>query len=289
MLSKSIKSTIDQSKNFIFKYGDSDVEARYVRRNSEKISAYVSGHNGCTMGCKFCWLTQQGQTSFKHSDLDIYNKQLKTVLNYYDYQVKHGLEPSADRVNVNFMARGEPLANKVIMNNFNKLYESYHHMASQRDLDIRMNVSTIMPFTVINRDLYDIFGNDAFLYYSLYSVKSKFRNDWIPNGIDYNIALDKLKKYQEKTGNIITFHWAFIKDQNDNVNDVIELTKILKGYDFNAKFNLVRYNPYDDQSTESEYVDELFQIVADGLDNDKSYIVPRVGSDVYASCGMFVK
>ena len=70
----------DGSINFIIPYYKSAIECRYVRRSPDYISTYVSSHNGCLMGCKFCWLTATGQTNFKHSDLDTYNIQLKTIL-----------------------------------------------------------------------------------------------------------------------------------------------------------------------------------------------------------------
>jgi adenine C2-methylase RlmN of 23S rRNA A2503 and tRNA A37 len=60
----------DGSINLIFNYARSFIEARYVQRAPDYISAYVSSHNGCKMGCTFCWLTAQKQTEFnfrKHS------------------------------------------------------------------------------------------------------------------------------------------------------------------------------------------------------------------------------
>lgn len=106
---KHLRSAIDLSQNWLVPYGKSLLECRRVQRpeSPEKFIAYLSSHNGCTMGCRFCFLTAQGQTSFLHADLDAYERQLALVLGSTP---KH----NATRLNVNLMARGEPLANKVL-------------------------------------------------------------------------------------------------------------------------------------------------------------------------------
>ena len=58
-----------------------------------------------------------------------------------------------------------------------------------------MNISTIMPYTIKDRSLCDIFGNTPVnLYYSLYSINEKFKQKWMPNAIPSLTALDKLQE-----------------------------------------------------------------------------------------------
>ena len=68
------------------------------------------------------------------------------------------------------------------------------------------------------------------------------------------------------------------------------MVKILQSYNFEARFNLVRYNPHPNliDSKESPRINELFNLVKDSLSSQKSYIVPRVDPQTYASCGMFI-
>jgi 23S rRNA (adenine2503-C2)-methyltransferase len=287
---KKLKSVIDSSKNWIIPYGKGNLECRFVQRDPSYFISYVSSHSGCNMGCKFCHLTQLNQTSFKHTTLDGYKYQVKQVIDHYN---KHG-DNQSTRMNVNFMARGEPLANKIVVNKYDELYDTFKDMT---DLEVKPNISTIMPYTVKDRTLSSIFKDrPAYLYYSLYSLNKQFRDHWMPNALPYITALDKLKEYQEDSNNIITFHMAFIKDNNDDIVQVKEMADIIKSYDFNAKFNLVRYNPHtNSNSTEATNLDDIFDVMSDVLITPKkkishkdSRIIDRIGYDVKASCGMFV-
>ena len=290
---KTLESKIDRSKNWLFSYGKSVLECRYVRRENamDKISLYVSSHNGCTMGCKFCFLTNQNQTSFKHSSLDSYMMQIQTVLDHYNRQTLINPDEKAKRGNINFMARGEPLANKIVVNRYDQFYDCVNRFVPKYGLEgFRMNISTIMPKTIQNRSLIDIFKDrPAHLYYSLYSLEDKFRDHWMPNAMPWRDALDKLKAYQEVSGIPITFHWAIIKDHNDDLKMFREMAQVLKDYDFNAKYSIVRYNPHENSNSEEaddERRNEIFSILSPIMKSSK--IIPRVGYDVNASCGMFV-
>ena len=291
----------DGSINYVLKYGKSFIEARYVRRKPSYMSVYVSSHNGCVMGCKFCWLTQQNQTQFKHVDLDYYRTQLDTVLsNVPDSQ----LERQNIRVNINFMARGEALANKNIVHNYPVIYDNFLRVAKNHGFgNINVNISTIMPHVIRNYNLFDIFDNTPVrLYYSLYSIDPQWKKQWMPNAMDYNIALDKLKEYQMKISHNlpITFHWAFIKGENDNPKNVLDLVNEVNKRRFkNVRFNLVRFNPGKLHHSEPDikHLQYLFGLIDTNLENkftnkqtdfNTNRIINRVGEDVFASCGMFI-
>ena len=275
------------------------IECRYVRRNEDYISAYLSSHTGCIMGCKFCWLTQSKQNTFKHTNIDDYAYQLETILS-------NTLDPIENRknirININFMARGEVMANKYVLKDYKKLYDTLNNIALKYNYkSIKMNLSTIFPYTIKNYNLEDIFeSRPVNIYYSLYSVNQKFRKEFIPNAIDVKMSLDKLKQFQihHNNENTIVFHWALIKGENDNIHDVEEMANIIKSYNFiNTKFNLVRLNPFIKDNKpimlESEYskLIKIFNIMNDCVTNkvptQQSRIINRIGPDVYASCGMF--
>lgn len=284
-----LTSNEDKSVNFIF---DNWLEARFVRRVKDYFIIYLSSHDGCNKSCRFCHLTQTGQTSFNETTLDEYIHQAKEVFKYYT-SIKD-IQGHAKQVNFNFMARGEPLANSVVLNNAAQLFSELEKLAQEENLKANFNISSIMPTELENKDLSQVFkdvSQSYGVYYSLYSVNEQFRKRWLPKAMDYQIALKKLEELQQNTHANIAFHWAFIENENDSQEDMQQLIKVLKNYQLNAKFNLVRYNPYSEkQGIESK--EEILQFNFNELNNyfnhPESRIVPRVGFDVKASCGMFI-
>lgn len=295
---KTLYSVIDKSVNFIVPYKNSVIEARYVRRAPHYVSAYVSSHNGCKMGCKFCWLTNSEQTNFDHVSNNLYASQLDKVLEY-----SKGIDKEGSinvRVNINMMSRGEPLANKFIINDYADYYQSMHNIVDKYEYkEQKVNISTIMPYTVRNVELSDIFKDKpAYLYYSLYSTNSKFRSEWIKNGIDWKVALQKLKSYQSYSELPVAIHFSVIDGENDNLDDVRQMCDEITSFDFKKlKFNIVKFNPHPsiaEKYKESSKINEIFMLLKSvskdiEISSNKSRIVDRAGPDVYASCGMFIE
>lgn len=289
---KTLRSTYGPCTNFLSKYADGIIEARYVRKDPSYIACYVSSHNGCKMGCKFCHLTQNNDINMSHVDIPTYVSQIRTVLTHYEDQVKNHNSVRAKRCNINFMSKGDALANKYVVNEYPKLYDEMEKICEEFGLKAKPNISTIMPYTVRSRSLIDIFGDKpAYLYYSLYSLNPNFRKKWLPNAIPYEEALDKLKEYQNKHNRVITFHWSIIKGENDCLDEAHKLAEKLKQYEFNGKLNIVRFNPHPDVTDEeasAEKFNGIFKIIADVFKNPKSYIVPRLDVTTKTPCGMFV-
>jgi 23S rRNA (adenine2503-C2)-methyltransferase len=290
-LSQTLYSKEDKSVNFVF---DNWLEARFVRRTSDYFIAYLSSHDGCNKACRFCHLTQTGQTSFNETTLEQYVAQAKVVLEYYG-TIEHE-QGKAQRVNFNFMARGEPLANSVVLNHAKELFDALEELAKPYNLKVKFNVSTIFPEELKDKKLEDIFAKvsqEYGIYYSLYSVNEKFRKRWLPKALPYTQALKKIEQWQEKSACNAhsVFHWAFIKGENDSATDMEKLKEVLSGYNIKAKFNLVRYNPYSkaqgEEATEQD-IQYNFDQLNEFFNSVQSRIVPRVGYDVKASCGMFV-
>lgn len=258
----------DGSINFI----ENDVmEHRYVRRNREKASFYVSSATGCNKLCKFCHLTatKQFRTQYYTNDDILYQ-----VENLW----KHYLEQEiADRLNINFMARGEPLSNI----NLDADY-LYDHINRIVDIPFRMNISTIIP-TDIKNDL--LYSDKTYIYYSLYSENKTFREHWMTNAMD----IDNAKVLLKKVKNPLTLHFALIKNQNDSFEDISNMIKSFLDIDY--KVSLIRYNPYSIHEGEEADYPTTYNMVKQMFINSgiNCKIIERVGYSAKASCGMFVE
>lgn len=285
-------SNEDKSVNFTKKIEDGGfLEARFVQRVPEYFIAYLSSHSGCNKSCRFCHLTATKQTMMTSSTFNDYLEQADQVLNYY--KEKTNLDNKTEKIiNFNFMSRGEPLANPVILYDSKKLFDNLHDKVRELNLKPQFMLSSIIPED-FDLDLSDIFSDPrATLYYSLYSTEEKFRKRWLPKAMNCFKALDKIAEFQSKTGREIALHWAFIEGNNDNIEQLHKTMISVKERGIKARFNLVRYNPYNErygvEPSEIE-IQNLFNIVQSYIPESNSRIVPRVGKDVKASCGMFIE
>lgn len=289
---KFMWSKIDHSINVVFPDGR---EARYVRRKPEYYAIYVSSQLGCNKACRMCHLTQTGQTNNQDVDHDGIMEQIQIL----DKYVKKNIDKiggNAPLVHLNFMARGEPFSNKQITTRMAELLERISQYYKEHGQEVRFNFSTIMPEETGTHYFKEWFqGTEAYnvhVYYSMYSLDPEFRKRWLPKAIDPYRALTNLRLAQLDHNVNVALHWALIKDENDGISTPLDLMKINEVIGLQYKFNLVRYNPYSkDQGDEAweEVRASYFTYMEQIAPIKRSKIIGRVGMDVKASCGMFVK
>ena len=282
-----LRSAEDRSVNFVRDAPDGGrFEARFVSRSDDYAIAYLSSHSGCRLACRFCHLTQTGQTMFgpaTHWDL---MSQLMRVLQHMD---EERIRPP--HLNVNFMARGEPLANPHLTGSFEVFAARATEETRRRGMSVRFNLSTVFPADR-DLDLAAAFGAwPVTPYWSLWSVDAKFRKRWLPRAEAPERSLDRLLRFQAATGREVVLHWGLIAGQNDREEDLDGLLGLLGGSGLRARLNLVRYNSFSDRTGRETGLDRLerfLEVLGPVLGLPGSRVVPRVGRDVFASCGMFV-
>jgi 23S rRNA (adenine2503-C2)-methyltransferase len=293
---KVLTSAEDRSVNFVEAQLVGFLESRFVRKTDDYFICYLSSQTGCNRGCTFCHLTATGQTSFEDSKHNDFIAQAVQVLRHYRQTLLAGrvvgnppVKP-AKWMHYNFMARGEPLANRVLLSMGDELLVKLAELARDEDLPAKFNVSTIMPAT-FKGSLVDVFPTmTPTIYYSLYSVRPEFRAKWMPGAMPVPEALDRLKDYQNFSKKIVKVHYAFIRGENDSYADVEAVADALDAAGLLCEFNVVRYNPASAaQGTEAdpEHIASLVAYLRTRLAG-KVQVIPRVGFDVKASCGMFV-
>ena len=286
-----LPSSQDRSINLVLAHADGGFfEHRLVQRDDAKVLVYLSSHTGCAYSCRMCHLTATGQTMMTEASAEGYADQARAVLVEYAQRVAQG-QPAAQTVHFNFMARGEPLANRALVDRPNTVYEPLAQQAAALGLAPRFLVSSILPRDFTG-DLSTVFSDPrAALYYSLYSLQPAFRKRWLPKAMDPARALDLMADCQVKTNGTMALHWAFIEGENDQDEAIDEVVEAVRSRGLRVKFNLVRYNPHDrrhGQEPSEARLQAIFARLSQGLGHADSRIVPRVGFDVKASCGMFV-
>lgn len=284
---KVLNSEMDRSVNFVEEQLVGFIESRFVRKCDEYFIAYLSSQTGCNRGCTFCHLTATGQTSFVDSSHNDFMAQAIQIFKHYRNQKK-----PAKYMHYNFMARGEALANKILLESGDELLLKLGQVAKGEGLPAKFNVSTIMPST-LKQSLVDTFNYiNPTIYYSLYSTNIEWRKKWMPAAMDPSEALRMLKEYQDFSKKIVKIHYPFIAGENDSVEEINNVVDMVQMANVICEFNLVRYNPAAlDQGIESseEVIQRNINILEERFKfNGKVQIIPRVGFDVKASCGMFV-
>jgi adenine C2-methylase RlmN of 23S rRNA A2503 and tRNA A37 len=264
------------------------IEARYVRRCSYYVVVYLSSQTGCNQGCRMCHLTATGQTRLRDVTHEEFLEQADVVLDHYRRETT-----PARSVHFNFMARGEPLANPALLEYADDLLGELGERAMALRLRPRYLVSTIFPRDLGERLLEDVFVRyHPEIYYSLYSVREEFRRRWLPRALPSSEALDRLAAWQRSTYKICKIHYAFIAGENDSEADVHAICDALESRRLMVHVNIVRYNPHDPGRHGVEPPEEIIERNARIYQARLSYarvrVIPRVGWDVQASCGMFI-
>ncbi|MNU30386.1 Dual-specificity RNA methyltransferase RlmN [compost metagenome] len=279
----ALRSSLDSSINFSRPDPRGGmVETRFVQRTPERFIVYISSMLGCDKACRFCHLTQTGQTNATSLSEDEMVEQARTVLGEVG-------NAGAQTVHFNFMARGEPMSNPAVNRN---LFIRLAELAASHGLASRIKISSILPDDVWTLDPKDLHADGCppvDFYYSLYSTDADWRRRWIPKAMAPTDAMIWLRKFQKETGQRVILHWALIDGENDSVENAHTAAALAKSLGVQADFNLVRYNPANGKSREApeERIKSFLEQVDADIDG-RVKTVARVGFDVKASCGMFL-
>src|SRR5262249_34850978 len=162
-----------------------------------------------------CHLTATGQTRLRDATVGEMIEQARTVLDHYRRE-----GPPARTVHFNFMARGEPLASRVLLADADGLLRELSRLAGALGLRPRHLISTVSPRELGDRRLEDIFvTHHPEFHYSIYSMSDRFRRRWLPKALPAGEALDRLTSWQRSTQKIVTLHHAYIAGDNDAEGD----------------------------------------------------------------------
>ena len=221
------------------------------------------------MGCRFCASTLDG----------LERNLLPSEMLEQIYAITR---QTGERVsNVVVMGTGEP------MDNFDNLLQFIMLLTDENGLHISQRNITVSTCGIVPR-MYQLADRQLqiTLALSLHAATDEKRRELMPVANRYSLQelMEACKYYFEKTGRRITFEYSLVKDVNDTNEDVIQLTKLIKG--LNCHVNLIPVNPI----RERDYVQSERHAVEsfkNKLEKNGINVTIRreMGRDIDGACG----
>ncbi len=229
----------------------------------------VSTQVGCRMGCTFCASTINGCVRQLQSAEMV--GQILAIQNMENIRIGH----------IVLMGSGEPL------DNYDEVLKFLYCIHDERGLNIGWRNITLSTCGMVPEILK--LADEKLpitLAISLHSSDDNERNIIMPINRKYNIdkLLSACSEYISKTGRRVTFEYALIHSQNDDVKQARSLAQKLKG--MLCHVNLIPINPVKERgyeaSSDAKIKDFQKELQRAGIDTT---IRRELGSDINAACG----
>lgn len=293
------------------------IEYNNIERN--KYSVFASSSRGCPMSCTFCYLTIKGCEYKKLTEDQILTNLKDAVL----AQMEHNPETKNRFVKLCWMGMGEDqiiksertrtitteFINWALDNGYaqgldgidistvlpklknDKWINNFHQLT----MDVLENRYTMNPNNILRVHGETFDGTEMYinrspvrLFYSLHSGNQETRDKIIPNAMPLNEAIPLLKDYSIATIHNVIFHHMFMEGQNDSMEEVDALIRLINDYDLHGyEFRILRYNECKSSNFgESEHFKNIIDRIAENITHLKVQI--STGNEVRAACGQFI-
>lgn len=264
----------DGTQKFIIEFADGNIVESVLMKYKYGYTVCVSTQVGCRMGCKFCASTLNG-LSRNLSAGEILGQ---IVLINRDLG---GSKKDRKITNVVLMGSGEPL------DNYENVIKFLELISSSKGLNISQRNISLSTCGLVDK-IYKLAEEklNITLTVSLHASCDEKRKKIMPIANQYSISeiMEACKFYYQKTGRKIYFEYTLIKDVNDSKEDIINLTKFLKGFLFHL--NIIPLNEVKERKLEGvsrlfayHFVDELKK---HGL---SATVRRTMGEDIEGACG----
>ncbi len=263
------ESKLDGTRKYLFALPDDNLVESVWMRYKHGNAVCISSQVGCRMGCRFCASTLDG----------LERNLLPSEMLEQIYAITR---QTGERVsNVVVMGTGEP------MDNFDNLLQFIMLLTDENGLHISQRNVTVSTCGIVPR-MYQLADRQLqiTLALSLHAATDEKRRELMPVANRYSLQelMEACKYYFEKTGRRITFEYSLVKDVNDTNEDVIQLTKLIKG--LNCHVNLIPVNPI----RERDYVQSERHAVEsfkNKLEKNGINVTIRreMGRDIDGACG----
>lgn len=262
----------DRSEKFLFQLNDNHLIESVLIRGNNRNTLCLSSQVGCLWHCLFC---ASGKGGFSRNLMAGEIVDQIMIIQRITNENIH---------NIVFMGMGEPF------NNYDKVMKSIQIMNTEQGLNIGARKITISTCGIIP-GIQKLTDNplQVELSVSLHGADDKIRSALMPVNREYPLKklINACKNYMKRKKRQVTFEYLMLKEMNDSVEQANKLSSLIS--DFDAKVNLIIYNPIQTQSKvnllpSDEKTVSLFQAI---LRRNHIPVTIRYskGQDIQAACG----
>lgn len=259
----------DGTKKYLFELLDGNTIETVLMEYKYGKSLCVSSQVGCKMGCKFCAST--GIPFERNLASGEIVEQILAVQRDENIRIS----------NIVFMGIGEPL------DNYDNVVNAIRILNNPKGLQIGTRHISISTSGVVPR-IYNLADEkiQSTLSISLHCTDDKKRSELMPINKTYNIEelIKACKYYIKNTNRRISFEYALIKGENDNLQNAKELVKLLKG--MLCHVNLIPVNKIENGKFIKTDIKDSMKF-RDYLNENGIVATIRreLGADIEAACG----
>ena len=259
----------DGTIKYLFDVLDGNAIETVLMRYHHGNSICVSSQIGCKMGCKFCAST--GINFIRSLTSGEIVEQIIAVE-----------QDTGEKIsNVVFMGIGEPF------DNYDNVVNAIKIINNPKGLNIGARHISVSTSGIVPK-IYQLAEENiqCTLSISLHATSNEKRSSMMPVNKAYPLEelMKACKEYIKKTNKRISFEYALVKDNNDNLQDAKELVKLLKG--MLCHVNLIPINKIENGKFDKSSNENIMKF-RDYL-NDHGIVATirrELGSDIDAACG----
>lgn len=263
------ESKTDGTKKYLFDVLDGNAIESVLMKYHHGYSVCVSTQIGCKMGCKFCAST--GIKFIRNLSSGEIVEQILAIERDENIRVS----------NVVFMGIGEPL------DNYDNVVNAIRIINNPKGINIGARHISVSTSGLVPK-IYKLAEENiqCTLSISLHATTDEKRSAMMPVNNTYNIKelLQACKDYTTKTNRRISFEYALVKGNNDNLEDAKALADLLKG--MLCHVNLIPINEIENGTFKQSSIDNIIKF-RDYL-NSRGIVATirrELGSDIDAACG----
>lgn len=259
----------DGTKKYLFDILDGNAIESVLMEYKHGFSICVSSQVGCKMGCRFCAST--GIPFVRNLEAGEIVEQILAVQREENIRIS----------NIVFMGIGEPL------DNYDNVIKAINIINHPKGLNIGTRHISISTSGLVP-NIYRLAKENiqCTLSISLHSSNNQKRSEMMPVNNVYPIEelMEACREYIKITNKRISFEYALARDNNDNLKDAKELSKLLKG--MLCHVNLIPINKIDNGKYVKSTNDNIIRFRDFLNDNGIVATIRReLGADIDAACG----